>query len=110
MNINDNSQPTTSSRTTTLRTINDRVNRVHVICQESEAIAADSLEELANQKETLNRAKNRLNETNVELGETNRQLKSIYRRVASNKFLLSFIILLELMIIGAQIYTKVKKQ
>lgn len=91
-----------------LRGINDRVVRVEVICQESEAIATDTLDELAHQRETLNRARDRIAGTNNELNNTNRVLKSIHRRIASNKLLLGFIILLELAIIGSQLYLKLK--
>lgn len=114
MNVSDNHHSNnhlapSSSRATALRGINDRVSRVEVICQESEAIATDTLGELANQRDTLMRARDRLADTNVELGTTNRTLKSVHRRIASNKLLLGFIILLELMIIGGQVYLKVAK-
>ena len=98
-----------SSATNILKGINERVNRTEVICRESEVIATNTLGELANQRETLDRARERLAETNVELGDTNKALKSIHRRIAANKFLLGTIILLELLVIGCQLYLKFKK-
>lgn len=89
-----------------IRGMNERVDRVHVICKESEAIATDTLDELAVQREALTRTRNRLTDANRELDTTNRNLKSIHRRLASNKLLLGAIILMELIIIGCQLYLK----
>lgn len=94
------------SRTNVLRGINDRISRSEVICRESETIATETLDELAHQRETLSRTRERLATTNVELSDTNKVLKSIHFRLAANKFLLGFIILLELLIIGCQLYLK----
>lgn len=89
--------------------INDRVNRAEGICRESEVIATDTLDELAHQRETLTRTRGRITDANVELNSTNKALKSIHRRLASNKLLLCAIILMELVIIGCQLYLKFVK-
>lgn len=89
-----------------LRGMNTRVSRVEVIAKESEDIGTDALGELAQQRETLVRTRDRLTDANVELDNTNKSLKSMYRRVASNKYILSLIVLMELVIIGCQLYLK----
>lgn len=89
-----------------LRGMNERVNRAEGICRESEIIATDTLGELANQRETLARTRDHLNDANRELGQTNSSLKSIHRRLLANKLLLIVIILMELVIIGCQVYLK----
>lgn len=89
-----------------LRGMNVRVNRVEVVCRESEVIATDTLGELATQRESLTRTRGRLTDANRELNDTNKSLKSIHRRLASNKLILSIIILMELIIIGCQVYLK----
>lgn len=107
---NDDQRPPNALPSTALiRGINERVDRAEVICKESQSIGASTLDELANQRETLSRTRERLAETNIELNDTNRVLKTIHRRIASNKFLLGFIILLELIIIGCQLYLKFTK-
>jgi len=101
-----------SSSTTSdvLRGVNERVNRAEVICRESEAIAQDTLGELAHQRESLGRVRDRVGEANAELETTNKNLRYIYLRIFTNKLLLSFIILMEMIIVGAQIYTKFFKK
>lgn len=108
-NIGDRQIRRPQSSTNLLNGINERVNRAEVICRESESIGASTLDELAQQRDTLDRTRGRLADTNVELTDTNRTLKSIHRRIATNKLLLGVIILLELMIIGCQLYLKLVK-
>lgn len=92
-----------------LRGMNERVNRAEVICRESEVIATDTLGELANQRETLTRTRDQLNDANRDLGNTNSTLKTIHRRLIANKLVLIVIILMELVIIGCQVYLKFLK-
>lgn len=89
-----------------LQGVNQRVNRAEEIARESEVIATETLGELANQRETLGRTRDRLTDANRELDTTNKNLKYMYLRVATNKLLLSLIILMELVIIGSQLYLK----
>lgn len=89
-----------------LRAINEHTTRAHEVCRESEVIAADSLDELARQRETLARTRDGLQDANQELDTTNKTLKSMHMRIATNKLLLHFIILMEVVIIGCQIYLK----
>lgn len=93
-----------------LRGMNERINRSEGICRESEVIATDTLGELANQRETLTRTRDQLIDANRDLSNTNSTLKSIHRRLASNKLLLIVIILMELVIIGCQVYLKFIKK
>lgn len=102
-NLNNNANP---SNIDILVGVNERLNRAEVIARESEVIATDTLDELAHQRETLTRTRDRLTDANVELNTTNSALKSIHRRLASNKILLAAIILMELIIIGCQLYLK----
>lgn len=83
-----------------------RYHRIEEVCRESEAIATETLDELAHQRETLTNTRERLSGTNTDLNSTNNALKSIHRRLATNKFLLAAIILMEIIVIGCQIYLK----
>lgn len=97
------------SGTDIIRGMNERLGRAEMISKESEDIATGTLDELANQRETLTRTRDRVTDTNRDLESTNKALKSIYRRVATNKLLLGVIILMELVIIGCQLYIKFRK-
>ena len=92
-----------------LRGVNERVNRAEVICRESETIAQDTLGELAHQRDALTRTRDRVTDANAELDTTTKNLKYIYLKTVTNKVLLSSIILMELVIIGLQLYLKFKK-
>ena len=92
-----------------LHGVNERVNRAEIICRESETIAQDTLGELANQRDALTRTRDRVTGANEELDVTNKNLKYIYMRTVTNKVLLCSIILMELIIIGLQLYLKFKK-
>ena len=105
----DNPANAFPSSTDIIRGINSRVYRAEAICRESETIATDTLDELAHQQEALTRTRERLADTNRELITTNSTLKSIHRRLATNKLLLGAIILMELIIIGCQLYLKFVK-
>lgn len=98
-----------SSRNNILRDVNERVNRAEVICRESEGIATDTLGELSQQRESLARTRDRLTDANRELDSTNKNLKRIHLRLATNKLLLCSIILMEVVIIGLQLYLKFKR-
>lgn len=89
-----------------LRRTNERLARTEVVCQESEAIATDTLDELANQRESLTRTRGGLQGANEQLSQTHSNLKSIYINLSTNKLLLMAIILAELVIIGCQVYIK----
>lgn len=89
-----------------LRNINQRVDRTEVICRESEVIGTETLGELANQRESLRRTNERITEANRDLDSTNKNLRYIYLKIATNKILLCLIILMELVIIAAQLYLK----
>ena len=94
---------TTSS---VLRGVNERVHRAEDICRESEVIATDTLGELAQQRESLGRTRERVTEANRELDSTNKNLKYIHLRLMTNKLLLCSIILMEIIIIGLQLYNR----
>lgn len=100
---------TSSAGTEILRGVNDRVNRAEVICRESETIAQETLGELAHQRESLGRTRDRLAETNTELDSTNKNLRYIHFKILTNKLLLCSVILMEMIIIGLQLYLKFKK-
>lgn len=97
--------PSTSSHGL-LNSINQRVDRVEVICKESEVIGTETLGELATQRESLRRTNERITGANRELDATNKNLRYMYLKIATNKFLLCFIILMELIIIAVQLYLK----
>lgn len=101
-------QPQTSNADV-LRGVNERVNRAEVICRESEAIATETVGELATQRESLGRTRERVLEANAGLETTNKNLKYIHFKIVTNKILLCSIILMELIIIGLQLYLKFSK-
>lgn len=80
-----------------------------MICQESETIAQETLGELAHQRESLGRTRDRITGASRDLDATNKNLKYMYLRVFTNKLLLSSIILMEMVIIGLQLYLKFRK-
>lgn len=98
-----------SSSVDVLRNVNERVKRAEATGRESVIIATETLGELAQQRETLLRARDNVIDANQDLDSANSKLKSMHRRIASNKFLLSAIILMELVIIGCQLYIKFLK-
>lgn len=105
-------QPTpgsSSSSTSILRGVNNSVTRSEVICRESETIAKETLEELAHQRESLGRTRDRILDANTELNSTNKNLKYMHLRIVTNKLLLCSIILMEVIIIGLQLYLKFRK-
>ena len=109
---NSGFQPTPSSSSSNvniLRGVNDSVNRSEALCRETETIAQETLGELAHQRDALGRTRDRIIEANTELDSTNKDLKYLHRRIVSNKLLLCSIILMEVIIIGLQLYLKFKK-
>jgi len=107
MERNSERQPTPgTSGVDILKQINARVGRSEAVCRESEIIATEALDELAAQRDPLTRVRDRLAEANEELSSTNKILKYFHRRFPTDKLLLSAIILMEMIIIGCQLYIK----
>lgn len=107
--IRDGQSRGASTSNDILRGVNERLSRAEVICRESEVIATDTLDELAHQRETITNTRERLSGANQDLTSTNNALRSIHRRLATNRLLLGIIILMELVIIGCQLYLKFVK-
>lgn len=82
------------------------VARSQVIAAESEQIGTEVISELGGQRERLLSAKRRLSQTDEELDKTRKILNIMRRKVLANKFVLIFIILLELVILGITVYLK----
>uniref|UniRef100_A0A6G1S4J5 Vesicle transport through interaction with t-SNAREs 1B n=1 Tax=Aceria tosichella TaxID=561515 RepID=A0A6G1S4J5_9ACAR len=98
--------PNATKNLRVFRSVNKRVNRAEVICRETQEIAEETLDELAQQRESLGRIRDGVVNSNRELEEANKNLRRMYVRVFTSKLLLSLIIVFEIIIIVAQIYLK----
>ncbi|XP_044514101.1 vesicle transport through interaction with t-SNAREs homolog 1B-like [Gracilinanus agilis] len=92
--------------TESLNRATQRIERSHRIATETDQIGAEIIEELGDQRDQLERTKSRLVNTNENLSKSRKILHSMSRKVATNKLLLSMIILLELVILGGLVYYK----
>lgn len=84
----------------------DSIARSHHIAAETDAIGQDIVEVLGGQREQLERTKDRLINTSENLSKSRKILRSISRKIATNKLLLSIIIILELAILAGLVYYK----
>lgn len=82
------------------------VARSQTIAVESEQIGTEVISDLGEQRERLLRAKGRLSQTDEELNKTQKILTIMRMRVLTNKIVLIFIILLEIVILGITVYLK----
>ncbi|XP_028909393.1 vesicle transport through interaction with t-SNAREs homolog 1B isoform X2 [Ornithorhynchus anatinus] len=82
------------------------IERSHRIAAETDRVGSDIIEELGDQRDQLERTKSRLVNTSENLSRSRKILRSMSRRVATNKLLLSVVILLELAILGGLVYYK----
>ncbi|XP_070577756.1 vesicle transport through interaction with t-SNAREs homolog 1B-like [Ptychodera flava] len=94
--------------TETLNRASDSIERSHRISAETDAIGVEIIDELGEQKEQLVRTRDRVQGMDQDLSRSRRILNSMGRRVITNKLLLGFIILLELAILGAVLYLKLR--
>ncbi|EOA99243.1 Vesicle transport through interaction with t-SNAREs-like protein 1B [Anas platyrhynchos] len=92
--------------TDSLNRASQSIERSHRIAAETDQIGTDIIEELGEQREQLERTKSRLVNTSENLSKSRKILRSMSRRVATNKLLLSIIIILELAILGGVVYYK----
>ncbi|XP_068951014.1 vesicle transport through interaction with t-SNAREs homolog 1B isoform X2 [Petaurus breviceps papuanus] len=92
--------------TDSLNQATQSIERSHRIATETDQIGSEIIEELGDQRDQLERTKSRLVNTNENLSRSRKILRSMSRKVATNKLLLSTIILLELVILGGLVYYK----
>ncbi|XP_027699568.1 vesicle transport through interaction with t-SNAREs homolog 1B [Vombatus ursinus] len=92
--------------TDSLNRATQSIERSHRIATETDQIGSEIIEELGDQRDQLERTKSRLVNTNENLSRSRKILRSMSRKVATNKLLLSMIILLELVILGGLVYYK----
>ncbi|PKU42471.1 vesicle transport through interaction with t-snares hypothetical protein [Limosa lapponica baueri] len=97
--------------TDSLNRASQSIERSHRIAAETDQIGTDIIEELGEQREQLERTKSRVRgetlvNTSENLSKSRKILRSMSRRVATNKLLLSIIIILELAILGGVVYYK----
>uniref|UniRef100_A0A8C4XFX6 Vesicle transport through interaction with t-SNAREs 1B n=1 Tax=Erpetoichthys calabaricus TaxID=27687 RepID=A0A8C4XFX6_ERPCA len=92
--------------TDSLNRATESIERSHRIAAETDQVGTDIIEELGEQKEQLYRTKDRLVNTGENLSRSRKILRSMSRRIMTNKLLLSFIIIMELGILGAVVYLK----
>ena len=93
-----------------LERTNQSVLRAEMVSRESEAIGQEVITELGEQRESLVRTRDRLDGTNHDLKRSGVILRSINRRLLTNKCLLIFIVILELIILLAVIYIRFIKK
>uniref|UniRef100_A0A670I0G2 Vesicle transport through interaction with t-SNAREs 1B n=1 Tax=Podarcis muralis TaxID=64176 RepID=A0A670I0G2_PODMU len=82
------------------------IERSHQIAAETDQVGTEIIEVLGEQREQLDRTKGRLVNTNENLSKSRKILRAMSRKVMTNKLLLSFIIILELVILGGVVYYK----
>jgi len=82
------------------------LHRSTAVAHETEEVGNTIVNDLSVQRETLERARGMLHETDVELSRSRRILKRISRGTLYNKVVLIFIIIIQVIIIGALIYWK----
>jgi len=87
-----------------LERTNQSVMRAEMVSRESEAIGQEVISELGEQRESLVRTRDRLDGTNEDLRRTRVILRSINRRLLTNKCMLIFIIILEILILLGVVY------
>ncbi|XP_071238616.1 vesicle transport through interaction with t-SNAREs homolog 1B [Salvelinus alpinus] len=89
-----------------LNNASQSIERSQRIAAETDQIGVDIIEELGEQREQLDRTRDRLVNTGENLSRTRKILRAMSRRLMTNKLLLSVIILMELVILGAVVYLK----
>jgi len=89
-----------------LDTTSDRLQNAHRIAIETEDIGTDVLADLGNQRQQLERTRDTLGIVNDNITKSRRILTSMGRRVATNKMILAFIIVILLAAIGLIVYFK----
>nr|XP_033808005.1 vesicle transport through interaction with t-SNAREs homolog 1B isoform X1 [Geotrypetes seraphini] len=92
--------------TDSLNRATQSIERSHRIAAETDQIGSEIIEELGQQREQLERTKGRLVNTSENLSKSRKILRTMSRKIMTNKLLLSFVILLELAILGGVIYYK----
>merc|ERR1711916_35899 len=90
----------------TLNCMTQRVENLHRVAADSEAIGREILSDLGTQRETLLRARDRLDDTDENLGRGNRILKGMARRAITNKVVMITIIIVLLGLIGLTAYMR----
>uniref|UniRef100_A0A8C7WAE3 t-SNARE coiled-coil homology domain-containing protein n=1 Tax=Oncorhynchus mykiss TaxID=8022 RepID=A0A8C7WAE3_ONCMY len=89
-----------------LNNASQSIERSQRIAAETDQIGVDIIEELGEQREQLDRTRDRLVNTGENLSRSRKILRAMSRRLMTNKLLLSVIILMELVILGAVVYLK----
>nr|XP_028581503.1 LOW QUALITY PROTEIN: vesicle transport through interaction with t-SNAREs homolog 1B [Podarcis muralis] len=92
--------------TESLNRATQSIERSHQIAAETDQVGTEIIEVLGEQREQLDRTKGRLVNTNENLSKSRKILRAMSRKVMTNKLLLSFIIILELVILGGVVYYK----
>jgi len=82
------------------------IQRSTATALESERIGTEVIEDLNWQRERISGARDRLQEAHTEIGHTRVLIRSIWANVASNRWLLIGIIVMELLLIPMIIYIK----
>ncbi|KOX71740.1 Connector enhancer of kinase suppressor of ras 3 [Melipona quadrifasciata] len=101
VNLEEEHRRTLLEGTAALERSSQSIIRSQAIAIESEQIGTEVISELSEQRERLLRADGRLSQTDEELNKTRRILNVMRRRILMNKFILIIIILLEIVIDGA---------
>ncbi|XP_077998399.1 vesicle transport through interaction with t-SNAREs homolog 1B-like [Glandiceps talaboti] len=94
--------------TETLGRASESIERSHRVAAETDAVGIEIIDELGEQKEQLVRTRDRVHGMDQDLSRSRKILNSMGRRLMTNKLLLGMIILLELGILGAVLYLKLR--
>eukprot|EP00040_Diaphanoeca_grandis_P006064 m.35757 g.35757 ORF g.35757 m.35757 type:complete len:228 (-) comp17198_c0_seq1:282-965(-) len=92
-----------------LNRTSDRISNAKRIGEESEAIGAGVLEELADQRETIIRTGQKVGNIDGNLGKSKRILNAMARRIMTNHLVMMLIIFVLCGILGLVCYLKFKK-
>ncbi|XP_002741116.1 vesicle transport through interaction with t-SNAREs homolog 1B-like [Saccoglossus kowalevskii] len=94
--------------TDTLMRASDSIDRSRRVAAETDEVAVEIIGDLGEQKEQLVRTQDRVHGMNAELSKSRKILNSMGRKLITNKLILGFIILLEMAILAAILYLKLK--
>ncbi|XP_043929999.1 vesicle transport through interaction with t-SNAREs homolog 1B [Protopterus annectens] len=92
--------------TESLNRASQSIERSQKVAIETDHIGAEIIGDLEQQRDQLVRTKDRLVHTGEDLSRSRKILRSMSRKIVTNKLLLSFIIIVELGILGGVVYLK----
>ncbi|CAD7083825.1 unnamed protein product [Hermetia illucens] len=108
-NWNDHSRRIVIESREALERTSASLARSNQIAIETEQIGTEVLSDLSEQREALLRTQRRLDNANEDLSKSGAAIRAIRRNVLYNKIILVGIIILEVFILGALLFLKLRK-